>query len=73
MTALGQDLAHATDEQLRTVLEQAELPSLMPALAYLSGDMALVGSDLRRRASGPPVVLAGAGPASLFLKRGHLN
>jgi len=66
------DLAHASDEQLEAVLEQAELPSLMPALAYLTGDMALVGSDLRPRASGPSVVLAAQGgmtPAQQALAR----
>lgn len=56
--ATGQDLAHATDQELRAALEQAELPSLMPALAYLTGDLSLVGSDLRPPASGPSVVLA---------------
>ena len=62
MTPLNEpDLAHAGDEQLEAALEQAELPSLMPALAYLTGDMALVGSDLRPRASGPSVVLAAQG------------
>ena len=63
MTPLNEpDLAHAGDEQLEAALEQAELPSLMPALAYLTGDMALVGSDLRPRASGPiEVVLAAQG------------
>ncbi len=59
--AIGQDLAHATDEQLQAALEQAELPSLMPALAHLTGDMSLVGSDLRPSSSGPSVVLAAQG------------
>ena len=70
--ATGQDLAHATDEQLRAALEQAELPSLMPALGYLTGDMSLVGSDLRPSASGPSVVLAAQGgmtPAQQALAR----
>ncbi|MDX6417557.1 MAG: 4-hydroxyacetophenone monooxygenase, partial [Trebonia sp.] len=70
--AIGQDLARATDEQLRAALEQAELPSLMPALAYLTGDMALVGSELRPPASGSSVVLAAQGgmtPAQQALAR----
>jgi 4-hydroxyacetophenone monooxygenase len=59
--AAGQDLAHATDGQLKAALEQAELPSLMPALGYLTGDMSLVGSDLRPPAGGPSVVVAAQG------------
>ena len=55
------DLAQASDEQLRAALEQAELPSLMPALGYLTGDLTLVGSPLRPPASGPSVVLAAQG------------
>jgi 4-hydroxyacetophenone monooxygenase len=62
--AIGPDLAHATDEQLRAALEEAELPSLMPALTYLTGDMALVGRDLRPQAGGPSVVLAAQGGMS---------
>jgi 4-hydroxyacetophenone monooxygenase len=70
--AIGQDLAYATNEQLEAALEQAELPSLMPALAYLTGDMALVGSELRPPASGSSVVLAAQGgmtPAQQALAR----
>jgi 4-hydroxyacetophenone monooxygenase len=70
--ATGQDLAHATDEELRAALEQAELPSLMPALGYLTGDLSLVGSELRPPASGPSVVLAAQGgmtPAQQALAR----
>jgi len=62
--AIGPDLAHATDEQVRAALEEAELPSLMPALAYLTGDLALVGRDLRPQAGGPSVVLAAQGGMS---------
>jgi 4-hydroxyacetophenone monooxygenase len=70
--AIGQDLGYATNEQLEAALEQAELPSLMPALAYLTGDMALVGSELRPPASGSSVVLAAQGgmtPAQQALAR----
>ncbi len=59
--ATGKGLAQATDEELRAALEQAELPSLMPALAYLTADLSLVGSDLRPPSSGPSVVLAAQG------------
>ena len=59
--ATAQNLAHATDEELRTALEQAELPSLMPALSYLTGDRSLVGSELRPAAGGPSVVVAPQG------------
>jgi 4-hydroxyacetophenone monooxygenase len=37
----------ATDEQLRAVLADAELPPLLPALAYLTGDLSLLRDDLR--------------------------
>jgi len=69
---IGQDLAHATDRQLQAALEQAELPSLMPALGYLTGDLSLVGSDLRPLAGRPSVVLAAQGgmtPAQQALAR----
>ena len=36
-----------SDEQLRTILEQAELPPLLPALAYVTGDLSLLRDDLR--------------------------
>jgi 4-hydroxyacetophenone monooxygenase len=68
----GQDLAHATDEQLRAALSQAELPALMPALSYLTGDRSLVGGELRPPAGGPSVVLAAQGgmpPAQQELTR----
>ena len=32
-----------TDDEIRAFLEAAELPPLLPALAYLTGDMSLVG------------------------------
>jgi 4-hydroxyacetophenone monooxygenase len=37
----------ATDEEIRAALEQAELPALLPALAHLTGDRALLREDLR--------------------------
>jgi 4-hydroxyacetophenone monooxygenase len=41
------------DEQLAVAVESAELPSFLPALAYLTGDMTLVADDLR-----PPQLLS---------------
>ncbi|WP_142060107.1 NAD(P)/FAD-dependent oxidoreductase [Pseudarthrobacter sp. B4EP4b] len=35
----------ATDDQLMSALEDADLPSLIPALAHLTGDMSLVNRD----------------------------
>ena len=70
--AIGPDLAHATDDQLRVAIEQAELPALMPALGYLTGDLSLVGDELRPPASGSSVVLAAQGgmtPAQQELAR----
>jgi 4-hydroxyacetophenone monooxygenase len=37
----------ATDEEIRDALEQAEIPPLLPALAFLTGDLALLRDDLR--------------------------
>jgi 4-hydroxyacetophenone monooxygenase len=70
--AAGQSLGHATDRQLETALGDAELPSLMPALAYLTGDTSLVASELRPPANGSSVVLAAQGgmtPAQQALAR----
>ena len=36
-----------TDDEIRTALEQAELPPLLPALAYLTGDLSLLAPHLR--------------------------
>jgi 4-hydroxyacetophenone monooxygenase len=36
-----------TDDELRTALADAELPPLLPALAYLTGDLSLLRPDLR--------------------------
>jgi 4-hydroxyacetophenone monooxygenase len=56
----SKELAEVTDEDLREILKDAELPSLLPALAHLTGDLGLVADELR-----PPgqeaVVLAAQG------------
>ena len=57
----GHTLADASDETLSLALRDAELPALMPALAYLTADMSLVAADLRPAAHGPSVVLAPQG------------
>jgi 4-hydroxyacetophenone monooxygenase len=36
-----------SDDELRAILEQAELPPLLPALAYATGDLSLLRDDLR--------------------------
>jgi 4-hydroxyacetophenone monooxygenase len=62
MTSAAVDsLSQVSDQQLQTALRDAELPSLMPALAYLTGDMSLVGRELRPPFTGPSVVLAAQG------------
>jgi 4-hydroxyacetophenone monooxygenase len=43
----------ADDDALARAIDGAELPSLLPALAYLTGDMSLVADELR-----PPGVLS---------------
>jgi 4-hydroxyacetophenone monooxygenase len=37
----------ATDEEIREALEAAEVPPLLPALAYATGDLSLLRDDLR--------------------------
>jgi 4-hydroxyacetophenone monooxygenase len=37
----------ATDEEIRSALAEAEIPPLLPALAFLTGDMSLLRDDLR--------------------------
>src|SRR5918992_918087 len=37
----------ATDEEIREALEAAEIPPLLPALAYATGDLSLLQEDLR--------------------------
>jgi 4-hydroxyacetophenone monooxygenase len=36
-----------SDDELRAILEQAEVPPLLPTLAYVTGDMSLLQDDLR--------------------------
>jgi len=37
----------ATDDELRDILDQAELPPLLPALAYATGDLTILQEHLR--------------------------
>jgi 4-hydroxyacetophenone monooxygenase len=37
----------ATDDEIRAALEDAEVPPLLPALAYLTGDLTLLRDELR--------------------------
>src|SRR3954451_21327901 len=46
-----------SDEELRAILDEAELPPLLPALAYATGDMSLLREHLR-----PDPLLFGAMP-----------
>ena len=61
---VGHTLADASDETLSLALRDAELPALMPALAYLTADLSLVAADLRPPAHGPSVALAPQGGRS---------
>src|ERR1044072_2543000 len=36
-----------SDDEIRRALEEAEIPPLLPALAYLTGDLSLLRADLR--------------------------
>src|SRR4051812_13554544 len=47
----------ATDEEIAHALEDAEVPPLLPALAYLTGDLTLLRDQLR-----PDPLLAAALP-----------
>ncbi len=49
----GADLTlfEASDDDLRNALKSAELPTLLPSLAYITGDLSLLDPDLR-----PPIV-----------------
>jgi 4-hydroxyacetophenone monooxygenase len=40
----------ASDDEIRAALEDAEIPPLLPALAYLTGDLTLLRDDLRPNA-----------------------
>ena len=39
-----------TDDEIRRMLEEAEIPPLLPALAYVTGDLSLLRDDLRPNA-----------------------
>jgi 4-hydroxyacetophenone monooxygenase len=39
-----------SDEEIRAALEEAEVPALLPALAYLTGDLSLLREELRPQA-----------------------
>ena len=39
-----------TDDEIRLMLEEAEIPPLLPALAYVTGDLSLLRDDLRPNA-----------------------
>jgi len=41
------DTITETDDEIRQALEDAEIPPLLPALAYLTGDLSLLHEDLR--------------------------
>jgi len=43
----GVDPITETDDEIREALAEAELPPLLPALAYLTGDMSLLRAELR--------------------------
>ena len=41
------DAITATDDEIRKAVSEAEIPPLLPALAYLTGDLSLLRDDLR--------------------------
>jgi 4-hydroxyacetophenone monooxygenase len=41
------DVITATDDEIRAALAEAEVPPLLPALAYVTGDLSLLRDDLR--------------------------
>jgi len=43
----GVDPITATDDEIRAALADAEIPPLLPSLAYLTGDLSLLRDDLR--------------------------
>ena len=47
MSGHGVDPITATDDEMRTALAEAEIPPLLPALAYVTGDLSLLRDDLR--------------------------
>jgi 4-hydroxyacetophenone monooxygenase len=56
----SKELADVTDQDLREILQDAELPALLPALAHLTGDFDLV-ADVLRPPGQESVVLAAQG------------
>ena len=40
----------ASDDELRAILSEAEVPPLLPALAYVTGDLSLLREELRPNA-----------------------
>lgn len=55
------DLSAVSDEFLVEMLRDAELPSLLPALAYLTHDLSLVADDIRPPRQGAAVIVAPQG------------
>jgi 4-hydroxyacetophenone monooxygenase len=47
VTVAGLDPITATDDEIRAFLAEAEVPPLLPALAYVTGDRSLLRDDLR--------------------------
>ena len=45
--SLAEAAITATDDELRAYLAEAEVPPLLPALAYVTGDLSLLRDDLR--------------------------
>src|SRR4051794_22098805 len=41
------ELITESDDEIRAALEDAEIPPLLPALAYVTGDLSLLRDDLR--------------------------
>ncbi len=41
------ELITESDDELRAILAEAELPPLLPSLAYATGDLSLLRDDLR--------------------------
>ncbi len=57
----------ASDEEIRAALAEAHLPSLLPALAHVTGDLSILHEDLRPDTSslvGDPSGFAGGEPAA---------
>ncbi len=52
-----------SDDEIRAYLADAEVPPLLPALAYLTGDLSLLGEHLRPEAIGLGMPQGGLSPA----------